>query len=165
MNKLLTILLATIPFLAFASIRTFRAIDFNQNCGGYLERAANSNTIELAKTEMSRAVQYIDKKGLNSGHTSVIYDTPDEDVGFWSNNMKSSLEELQSIKVDSSPLERSNVLMKLRDTLTDNGESGTQLIYPEGISVHPNNTFFFFFGLSSFLLAAVVVGKEIIEVI
>ena len=38
-----------------------------------------------------------------------------------------------------SQFEKTNVLMKLRETLTDNGESGTKLTYPTGLMFYPNN--------------------------
>lgn len=57
-------------------------IQFNANCKGHLKRAADSNTIEMAKKELDIALDYLEKEGLTEGYTSVIYKTPDEDIEF-----------------------------------------------------------------------------------
>ena len=44
---------------------TVKNIQFDRNCGGYLKRAADANTIELAKVELSRAIKYMDENKLN----------------------------------------------------------------------------------------------------
>lgn len=115
-------------------------IQFEQDCGGYLKQAADANTIEIAKTALSKAVSYIEEKGLTSGYTSIVYKTPDEDISFWYNNLRSSLNELLAAPDDISSLESSNMLLKLRETLTDDSQYGTQITVPYGISRHPSNT-------------------------
>ena len=126
-------------FIIVGASVAVKHIQFNQDCGGYLERAANANTIPMAITELEKAVKYMEEHDLTEGYTSVFYKTPDEDIGFWYNNCKSSLNELKSLSDSSAPLEKSNMLMKLRETLLDNGKNGTSLTVPEGISRYPNN--------------------------
>jgi hypothetical protein len=117
-------------------------INFNRNCGGYLKRAADSNSIEMAKTELSRAINYLELRGDTLGYTSVIYKTPDEDIAFWYHNIKSCWRQMNEININTTELEKTNVLMKLRETLLDNkGETGDQLTKPNGISKFPNNVF------------------------
>ncbi len=119
-------------------------IHFEQNCEGHLKRAADANTIELATQEMKFAVAYLEKEGLTQGYTSVLYKTPDEDIGFWYSNLKASLQELESINPKTAtPLERSNVLMKLRETLLDQGEK-TDVTFPAAIYLYPNNGIYSF---------------------
>jgi len=120
-----------------------RQIKFEQNCEGHLKRAADANSIELAERELQTALEYMWWKGYSKGYTSVIYRTPDEDVEFWYNNINSAYEELKSLPEDVTPLERTNVLMKLRETLTDEGETGVHITYPKGICNFPHNKFYF----------------------
>ncbi len=150
--------IAAISFCGWGAVRSFKAVTFKQECGGYLKRAADANTVDLAKVEMTRAITYLDQHGLTTGYTSVLWKTPDEDVGYWYSNLRASLAELDSIPPEASPLERSNVLMKLRETLMDNGKNGDYLTIPEGLSACPSNTAFFWWGWISFGVAAVVLS-------
>ena len=115
-----------------------KQIQLNQNCTGHLKRAADANTVELAKSELDIAVKYLEDNNLTSGYTSIIYKTPDEDIGFFYNNLKACQSELNKVNDSTSMLEKTNVLMKLRETLTDDGEK-TSLTYPDGLSRYPNN--------------------------
>lgn len=148
-------LIGLVMFLVWAGIRIVAGISFKQDCSGYLKRAADANTVELADKELSRAVTYIENNQLTSGYTSVIYRTPDEDLGFWYSNLKASQKELQEISPEATQLERTNVLMKLRETLLDDGEKGQSVTQPDGISVYPNNAVLWFIGLLSLLMTCV----------
>jgi hypothetical protein len=125
-------------------IRTYSSIQFDRNCEGYIKRAADANTVELATSNLAIAVQYLEQKNMTSGYTSILCNTPDADVGFWYNNLKTSLEELKDVQPEVSRLERTNILMKLRETLLDGGENGVSVTTPEGISVFPYNIGLFF---------------------
>jgi len=148
-------LIGLVMFLFWAGTRIIAGISYEQDCGGYLKRAADANTIELADKELTKAVTYIEGNGLTSGYTSVIYRTPDEDLGFWYSNLKASQKELQEIDSEATQLERTNVLMKLRETLLDDGESGQSVTQPDGISVYPNNAVLWFLGLLSMLMTCI----------
>lgn len=84
------------------------------------------------------AVKYIEDHNLTDGYTSVMWRTEDENVGYWYTNIKACTHELKQ-GIDGSQLEKANLLMKVRETLTDNGEIGTVLTIPDGISVYPYN--------------------------
>ena len=114
-------------------------VQFNQNCGGYLKRAADANTVEMAISQLDKAIEYIEANGLTTGYTSVLWKTPDEDIGFWYDNIKACRSELFDLSADASPMERTNMLMKLRETLTDEDKDGVTVTFPNGISRHPNN--------------------------
>ena len=137
--KQFTIILLTILALAGTGAVIYKRIDFKQNCSGRLERAANANTVELAVKELDAAIQYAEAKGYTTGYTSVIYRTPDEDVEYWYNNLYASRQELVNLPDSASTLEKTNTLMKLRETLTDTGENGTKVIYPIGLQFYPHN--------------------------
>ena len=159
MKMLLTIAaIASILFVGWGTVRIVKAVSFNQQCGGYLTRAANANTIDLAERELAVAIGHLDRNGIKTGYTSVIYRTPYEDIGYWYDNLSASLMELREIPADASQLERSNVLMKLRETLIDNGSEGDRLTMPLGISVYPSNAAFFWWGWASVIVAGIALG-------
>ncbi|MBP9856286.1 MAG: hypothetical protein KBC48_03255 [Candidatus Pacebacteria bacterium] len=112
-------------------------IQYNRHCGGYLKLAADSNTIELAKENLTKAIAYCDSNDMTSGNSSVLWNIPQNDVGFWYRNLKSSMEELETVSPATTQLEKTNVLMKLRESLVDNGEKGTSVTAPSNLSVYP----------------------------
>ena len=144
-----------VPLLLFGGTRIVKNVSFDRNVEGHMKRAADANTAELARQEMAVVVKYLEDKGLVTGYTSVIYTTPDEDVEFWYQNLKSSLEELYRININTPQLEKSNVLMKLRETLLDSGEKSVEVTVPPGISVYPHNTAYLLWGMLSLVLAII----------
>lgn len=128
-------------------------IEFEQQCAGFLKQAADANTIKTAILPLHNAVNYLEENNITSGYTSIIYKTPDEDISFWYNNLKSSLEELRSTPKDITRLEESNMLLKLRETLLDETQYGTKVTIPDGISRYPHNGLYFALNsISIFLL-------------
>ena len=153
--RILTVL-GFIGLCLYGGIRCVSYIDYKQECGGHLKRAADSNTIPLAEKELAQALQYIEKNDLTSGYTSVVYRTPDEDLEFWHSNLVAAHKELQSIAPNATQLEKTNVLMKLRETLLDSVQHGGQEVTaPEGISVYPHNTALVMLALVSLLMMLV----------
>lgn len=137
MRKYLGYLLLLI-FVSLVVFRIYSNIIIKQELTGHLKRAADANSIELASNELKTALDYIEKNNLTNGYTSIIYKTPAEDLGFWYSNLKASRLELEKTKKSTS-LEKTNVLLKLRETLLDEGEKGSRITYPKGISIFPNN--------------------------
>lgn len=119
-------------------LTTIKSIQFDQKCGGYLKQAADANSVELAERQLNLAIDYIEQHELTSGYTSVLWNTEDENIEYWYNNLKQCQKELAATK-DNSTLENTNVLMKLRESLTDVDQNGTTLTIPYGISRYPNN--------------------------
>lgn len=144
--KAVAFIIFTLAFIAWVVVRLVSYIQFDRNCEGHLKRAADANTVELAAKEVEIAVEYLKSHDMTTGYTSVVYTTPDEDIGFWYTNLTASLDELKKIKADAPQLEKTNVLMKLRETLLDQGEK-THVTCPDGISVYPTNTFWAFFAV------------------
>ena len=124
--------------LVSPAICVVKSIKFTQNCSGYIKNAADANTVELAAARLGKAIEYVEEQGLTEGYTSALWRTEDENIGFWYDNLKACREELSEC-VDGTQLEKSNVLMKVRESLTDEGEDGTVLTIPSGISRYPNN--------------------------
>lgn len=130
--------LIIIASLAVFGMRIYQKETFKKNVSGYLKRAADANTIDLAHQELTKAIDYLEANDMTSGSTSVLWETPDEDVGFWYQNLKASQLELAELN-STSALERTNVLMKLRETLMDQGEKSSRVTSPDGISAFPDN--------------------------
>lgn len=137
MNKIfIGVLLMTIS-LSILGFRAYKSVILKQNVTGHLKRAGDANTLDLAKEELNYVINYLQQNHLTEGYTSVLWKTPDEDVSFWYRNLMASKKELDNYTGNSS-LEKTNLLMKLRETLVDEGEK-TKVTVPPGLSVFPNN--------------------------
>jgi len=157
--KLVVGILLLIPFILWGGMRIYKGIVLKIECTGHIKRAADANTINLAIQEMKTVVSFLEREKITSGYTSVIYITPSEDVGFWYQNLKASLEELEKVKPEATQLEKSNILIKLRETLLDHGQS-VSITAPSGINVFPNNAGYAIFGVLCFIL--LIVGVVLI---
>ena len=133
-------------------------IQFSIHCKQYLKRAADSNTVELAHEELENALKYIEDKGLTEGNTSLIIKSPENDIGFWYRNLKASYEELENLDSNSSQLEKTNVLMKLRETLADEGK-GTTITLPNYISLYPYQKILIFVPVGCIIAAIIIIFK------
>ena len=138
--------LAILSFIGLVIISTYAVIDsvnFDRGCEGHLKRAADANSIELAQQELQIAIDYIEDNNLTEGYTSVLYTTPDEDLGYWYSNLSQANNELINMINDGTAtnLEKSNMLIKLRETLIDHkgGDTGDKVTVPAGASRYPNN--------------------------
>ena len=158
---------ALLVFLSVAGARIVNNIMFEREVLGHLKLAADANTVTLAEAKLKRALNGAEEWGIcNDGgecFTSVVYRTPDEDLGFWRQNLEASLADLQAM----SPEERednlieSNQLMKLRETILDTKNEGEKITYPTGISVYPYNRTYTVVAWLSFLVLAITGIKEL----
>lgn len=121
-----------------------KSYGFSIGCSGHLRRASNANTIEIAKVELKTAISYLEVNELTSGFVSIFMKQPKNDIGFFYNNLKASMNELENISPEASQLEKSNMLMKLRESLTDNSENGTRIIHPSELCIYPHNALIWF---------------------
>ena len=164
--KKVTILTVIVSALWLAAMVWFIClrVEFNQNCTGYLKQAADANTIELAIERLDKAIEYVELKNWTDGYTSVLWKTEDENIGFWYKNLKASRVELEKA-LYSSQMEQTNVLMKLRETLTENNENGTYITYPDGLWKYPNNMEFAVFACFIHILFIVMLILLFIKLI
>lgn len=134
--------IAWLPLVAWIGYIIVQKIEIEKNCIGYLKRASNANTVVLAEQELSIALTYLERQGLTKGYTSILYKTPDEDIGFFYQNLLASQKELQALKLkeELTSLEQSNALLKLRDTLTDHSQGAENVTHPPGLYMYPQNT-------------------------
>lgn len=138
MKKITLIIVLFILALIAPVTCVVKSIQFKQDCSGYLKQAADANSPELALSRLNKAIEYIEANHLTQGYTSVLWRTEDENIGFWYENIKTCQSELASC-LEGTQLEKSNVLMKVRESLTDDSKDGTELTIPAGISRYPNN--------------------------
>jgi len=142
-------------------MRISKGIELKQNVTGYLKRAADANTIKLANEELTKSIKYLESKNLTTGYTSILWKTPDEDIDFWYRNLKASQSELSNLKSESA-LEKTNVLIKLRETLLDSGEK-SKVTVPKGLAVYPNNKLWAFLTLIAILAGFIGFMIPVIE--
>lgn len=167
MKRVCIAIVCLVLSLVTPTIYVVKNIQFDQRCGGFLKQASDASSVELAEKQLSIAIDYIEEKELTSGYTSVIYKTEDENIGFWYENLKTCQKELAETKSNST-LENTNVLMKLRESLTDDSKDGTELTIPSGIFIYPNNAAFMLancvsvvlFGISILLFTLIWVEYE-----
>jgi len=131
---------------------------FEQNCSGYLMRAADANTVETAKGELQKAIVYLEEHELTRGNTSFFFNSPKNDIGFWYKNLKESERELSKIDSTTSSLEKTNVLMKLRETLIENTEKGDDVTMPERLAQYPNHALWSFLNTISALFLFILIA-------
>jgi len=148
------ILMLLFPISVNMGCQVYKSIVWDINVDGHLKRAADSNTVEAAKEELKTVLDYLENSKKTDGDTSVFWSTPNTDVKFWYNNLKSSFEELNKTTSETTQLEKTNLLMKLRETLLDHNEKGDKVTKPDGMHLYPNNTAFFVFDLIVFIFMA-----------
>ena len=134
-----TAIIATVIFFALLGTIFYKEYLFDINCKQYLERATNAATIETAREELEKAISYAEAHHLTTGNSSLFWNEPQNDIGFWYRNLKASLDELVQLPSDATLLEKSNSLMRLKDALTTEGENGRHVICPANIAVFPNH--------------------------
>lgn len=140
-------IISAILFFSYAGVDIYRSTQFNKNCAEYIELAARSTTVEMAKENLDKAITYAETKGVTTGDTNIFVDYPTNDINFWYQNLVETRSALETLD-DSSAFEESNVLLKL-ETLTKQTKYGIAAIYPDNIYEYPNQVLFFWWGLIS----------------
>jgi prepilin-type N-terminal cleavage/methylation domain-containing protein len=143
---LMLLILAVISFLSLAGYRAYKQVVFSIECKGHLKRAADANVVPLALQELKTAISFLEANNMTEGYTSILIKTPDEDIGFWYQNLKASADELSKVDEQATQLEKSNLLMKLRETLLDQGQTSSVTV-PAGAAVFPHNRWFLGLGI------------------
>ena len=148
--KIFLAILLIIAGLICPTICIVKGVQFDQNCKGYLQQAADANSPELALDRLNKAIEYIEDHNLTSGYTSMFYKTEDENIGFWYKNIIECREDIKDC-LQSSQLEKTNVLMKVRESLTDTG-----VTVPLGIYLYPYNRMWCLARWASYLM--IIIG-------
>ena len=126
-------------------------IQFSRNYVGHLKRAGDAVSLELAEKELTTAVAYLEAHNLHTvagrargcvdDSTNILYSTPANQISFHVDNVTASLVEVREVLANKSatPLEKSNVLIKLRESLLDNSDAGHSVTCPAGLAIFPHN--------------------------
>lgn len=146
--KIACFITSVVLLLILNSFCVIQHYQFSIGCSGHLKRAADANTIQTAKVELRTALAYMQTNGLTKGYVSIFLKQPKNDLGFWHTNLSQALEELEIIPDNTTQLEKSNVLMKLRETILDDAARGTVVTHPSFVSIHPHNATIFFLSLA-----------------
>lgn len=157
MKTFLINLIIVLVLLVCPTCCVVKSIQFDQQCAGYIKQAADANTVELALERLNMAIDYVEANNLIKGYTSIMWQTEDENIGFWYDNLKACQHELQ-IGLNGTPLEKTNLLLKIRESLVDNHERGVSLTIPNGISRYPHNLLWGILNLISILGICVIIS-------
>lgn len=131
-----------ILFIGCLGVRIVKKVSYDLNCNSYLQRAASASDIDVAKVELGKALSYIEEHNLTQGNTSILLKNPMNDVTFWYNTLKDTYNQLENFPEDATVLEKSNFLIRMR-------ESFIQIGVPNSISIYPNQLFYFWWTILS----------------
>lgn len=137
--------------------------DFNHDIGNWLKLAGDAPNIERANEFLAKAISGMEKHGKTQGSSAYFFDNPNADLSIWYSQVTGAKQTLESIlerSVDDpassiSQLERDNALMKIREVLLDEGESGTKITTPPHICVYPHQWKILFLYIFSFIFATI----------
>jgi hypothetical protein len=145
-------LLLTAPFFTWAITRIAKAQRFDDNCVYHLGEAMKStSSADYSKSEMERAVKYIEDRNLTSGFTSIVGNQPDENLSLWYYDIRGKqayIDHLHDLPSDVR-----------KDQIADHAEyvnafnmHRKDVDIPNGISIYPYNTLFFVWSMISIVM-------------
>jgi len=114
-----------------------QSMELDRCCLQHLRLAANASTVDMAESQLRTAISWLERHKGKTGSTALIYRTPDTDYGYWLANLKASADELRQLGPDSTQTDRTNTLLKLRETIMDNDASGSYVAVPENLATFP----------------------------
>ncbi|HEY1806062.1 MAG TPA: hypothetical protein VGG45_16430 [Terracidiphilus sp.] len=161
--KFLLSAISLLAFLAWAAARIALGIQFNIGCNDYISQAASSPDPSIAAQRLDAAISYADAHNLTSGNTGIFFTFPKNDVGFWYKRLTDSRAILRALPPGDAPLEVSNTLMRVRETLVEGGKDGDAVVSPSGISAFPDNAAFFWWGAVSFFALLLFTALAAVE--
>lgn len=124
--------------LVWLTISVYMGVKFDRNIGGHLKRAADASDWSTAMSELDTSIKGMENAGLTKGYTSLVYQTPNEDIGFWYNNIKTANDRLHHTTMMTAQAE-DMALIKLRQVLLDKTDRGELITKPRGIARYPLN--------------------------
>jgi hypothetical protein len=138
--------LGVILFVGFCVFAIVQAYHFDRDCGDYLKLAGDAPTITRANDFLKKAIVYLGETGKTSGDSAFIFKRrPSNDVAVWYQQLVAAEKTTEDIlaKGDNAPqLEKDNALMKIRETVLDQGE-GVIVTHPTNISLYPGQGSFY----------------------
>lgn len=88
-------------------------VHFDIDVQDRLKRAADANQPSISLVEIEAVIAHLDSKSYceREQYTSVVSNSPDEDVCFWRTNIEETAEDLRQLPEGASHLEKSNTLI------------------------------------------------------
>ena len=156
-----SIITGIISIIIFCAIPTYCSLKWQANCGEWLQQASNANSASIGLERLTNAINYLESNKITQGSSHIIYATPNTNVEIWYQNLKAAQKQLQDSvnNKNLSNLEESNILMKLRETLTEKDA----VIVPENIVYYPNGFMFLFGSLFFVCLSAIIFMVVLIQ--
>lgn len=116
-------------------------LEVKQRCVGPLSQTANSASVELASERLGIAMDYIEEREWTDGYSHVFIKTEDANVGVWYQNLNAAYSKLvEASNRELTDLEESNLLMKTREVIIDQGQNGNSVVVmPSNITYYPNH--------------------------
>ncbi len=143
--KLFFAILFTLVLIATGIWNIDRWYSFNHDIGNYLKLAGDAPSVERADEFLGKALSNIEARGLTQGNSAYFFHNPNADLSIWHSQIVGAKQTTASIieRANADPasvtqLERDNALMKIREVLLDEGDSGTKVTEPTHITVFPN---------------------------
>lgn len=138
-----------IPLITWLGYRIGSEIVFDTHCKDHLKQAAYAKTVEDAKKELNLAINYLEKNQLIKGYTSVMYQSPDENIENWYMGLK-----MLYFITKNTPEKKENLAqLDLKRRLLYLKSYDDRAITPEGLSIYPLNKLSLFSFVISFFLA------------
>jgi len=153
---LLVSILLVLPFIGWSITRISLSNHLDNTFTYHIDRASATSDIDEAANEMHLAKQYLEKRDMAHGYTSVVWRSEDEDLGvFYGTIVKRSnyLDDLQTIHTRDKTVFEDMITY----TRMTNMKAQEQKV-PDGISIYPHNVFFVYWFFVSLVLAAVGIG-------
>lgn len=154
MSNNVTGILLCVPAVIILVAGISRYVDFEQQIRGHLKRAADASNPEMAIKELDYVIQLLEERRWTTGSSYLVYETPEADVGFWYRNIAGARDSLADLADQTSELEKSNTLMRVRETLMDE----RFVTHPPGMSLYPHYRTYVVFGVLAFGLAVLGVS-------
>ena len=141
---------ATVMMLAIVvSMGCFSQITFKSNIEDNLKLAGDAPNVERANVFLIKALNAMEARGLTRGNSAIIFHMPTQDIGIWYEQIKGAQQTTAKIIKQEQAglpvpqLERDNALMKIRETVMDQGKEGVVVTAPDNAWLYPFQLIFY----------------------
>lgn len=109
-------------------------IELEQEILSPLKKAADAPSLTSAHVQLSKALEGIEERGWTKGSIHILYRTESTSLGVWYGQLSEANNEMNNlISSGNTDLQTTNLtLLKLRELILDNSESGEKVTTPSG---------------------------------
>ena len=147
----------TLSSITWLGVRIYKDYRFSVDCKAYIKRAAVASDIDVAKEELGKAIDYIEKNNLTEGIVSIFLKNPKNDIGYWYNTLNNTYKQLMEFPRDATQLEKSNFMMRVNESIGG-------LSTPEGIEIYPHNVLYLWWSIISIIGAVIFIIVSVVEI-